>query len=396
MNEQEEQARNYSQKKYEPNERPLLKFRLVKLELHNQRWKNLKATSTEHLKKLLTKHAPKNAYMSNACWLNPLATEKPKNKTADSLFMGAEVWIESDIEEDLQKAKTQIIKAHKTIQTHYPMLKHERFVFSGKKGFYSYYSYKNPHKNPENRLNMHKKVLRQVLSLLKKKGLELDYTSCQDIYRVTRIENSYRSSGQTAKTFKNLNELLMFKPPESPKGDDPFHSKSTETRATPKPGVRGLSTHKSINNNVKKSYYPALVLGKKNIKLVKKASKTYNTPFFLFETKKNILAISPKIVSQKRLTKIMKFCKALNQKSFEKYKTTWTKTTSTKNAKTWKDTEQKPKFTTQTGTLKNTDYYSETILKWLKKHAPINTNKLKTVNHTTKTRTIIHTQRTQK
>ena len=311
---------------FTPYSRQGMKNRILKIQLIDNTWKqffNIK--NGEQLRCILMRYAPINAYCSITQWLNPKNVEHP-SYISDRIPLDSELWIEVDKTNSNEPAK-EIVKIHKYLKDRYEF---NRSIISGQ-GAYLYYNMPySKISNPTKRLEYYNQIRYNLIHELYNQGFKIDawlnikgklQSPCLDNFRVTRLENSIRLNGLICKEF-NISH-----PPEM--GTTPNdhittqHKKGGEQR----PGV--ISPYHFITNKANMNNYITHIRIHKhnfNIDRLEYIINQYNlSDMYIFEDKDYYDCISLKLVSQRKLMKILRQAGATNINVFNKYSYSWIK-----------------------------------------------------------------------
>lgn len=280
-----------------------------------------KINTTRKLKQFLG-NQPDKVYVSISRFMAPEQCygKKPKHSqwtVRDSWFLGSELYFDFDSENNLRQAWNDckaMIKAMKQ-EKDYKLI---QVTFSGNKGYNLIYKDLKPVKisHPLHRLELTELRRKQLLKRLPK-FQTLDNLS-HDQYRVRACPNTIKANTGCKVTIIKGDRIVR----PRPMIDKTSPNKQGKERSI-------LISYPFISNQVKGMkgmYIPVLKypINNPNLVLAKKIQQIYKlSDLHVFEYKDTILYISFKIVDKRRLEKILKAARSLNNNSFLFYKHIW-------------------------------------------------------------------------
>lgn len=295
-----------------------LKWRLIKLQLPNGIFRNYFNPSKNRLRKLLIKHQPKNVYASVSKWVYFREYSTWKN-----IFLDSDYLIDID-----KKNEREINRIKKYMLLHYFSLFLKNEIFSGG-GYNLIYGFKEL----INDFGFHKELKKLITADLVNEGFDIDKEVCEDIYRVSRVDNtfnenknkwSYCLGSSLKRTMTNrIVKTQSFLPSEE------------SGRIQNKTNVPTNYNFNFISNSVngtKELYVPLIRWQKTRKKRLKKLIRQYKLGSFLhIKTPKYNYFLFFKCVDAKRLRKIYNFAYSSTRLEFEKYKWNWIPIKTSKN-----------------------------------------------------------------
>ena len=334
--------------------KPNSNWRLYKMQLRNGCWIKIKnqIREPEQLREILIKETPINVFSSTSSWLNPLNVEHPSYKYADRVLLGNLVFI--DIDEHNNKVFNEVLEYFERN----PRYKFWKAKDSGN-GYGIYYedtkkiSIKDPHK----RIRwLRLERIKLLMDMVNKGITAFDWRMVIDPFRISRVIGTLNEG---EKVCKEINAPLQVEDsPERPKADErgrnllPYTPPTEYQRSAPT-GL-GASAHFYIFIDSQiygiKDKHCAYIMKRKEfsyprfVKLLKKLQECHKlSDFYVFETEKHYAGLCLKGVDRIKFLRILRYAKATNLNSFQKYRHSWIRTSNIVGNDE-SDVEEKPKF----------------------------------------------------
>lgn len=297
---------------------PNLKWRVVKFHLANNQWKSFYGIRTQaKLDYLLQKYQPKNAYASLAMWLNARNIVHPNYVVADRLLLDSEILIDIDADkfQSEQEMAEEAVKIMDYMEGKYTL---ERAVKSGGGYHLIYHSTLSCVPDPRLRLQKHIAEKKAIYKELIDKGFKFD-EKVGDIYRISRLPGTHNGNKdkdcfEVSPESLRAMTLIQSRPAEEAdrlnlRGD----ASRDRGKALPPFAYRFLDSYVDANKSV-----PCILLPRvaRSLEVITMASVQYGHRFYLFGLKNRVMAVSPRIVSHRRMEKILRYTKSLNLNPF--------------------------------------------------------------------------------
>lgn len=313
--------------------------------------------SIEKFRKYLVRYTPVKVYHSCSFWLNPTRMRgkyKRNYKWADTLFLGMELYFDFDVMHyekvsTFQRVLQEVSTIYEVMKTKKDY-KFKKLTWSGTHGFalvYEQVQISEP--NVDRRIALYKKSRKKLKEELDGYIFQtLDTSLITDIYRIYKCENTidfgsgYQIKKVDPEKINNINIerllsnipniyhtsvsqfLAMIRTNVQDSTESVCKSREGKGRAEVRPP---FNFYNFVDTSVgwKGRYVPFIVLPQKhNVDRIKKIQEQYNLgDLFIFKYTTSIAYLSLKVVSWKRLVKILKAANSLNYVTFLKYRYNW-------------------------------------------------------------------------
>lgn len=298
-----------------------LKWRLIKFDLGNNRWKSFRVRDKNQLDKLVKLFNPINIYYSCSCYFNPTRVEHGTYKVDKQILWTDDIYDIDDSNGNLNNAwettKKIMDKLGKPEQIHFTGAKGYRLIYPPKQGFTGH-------------------VKERFINDMCIRYKELDIPVSIDKTRVIRMIGSINS--KTGLKCEEIQSPERYTVPMTQPYDR--NNSLVQCDGVCRTGVRHtISYYIAMSNKITDDMFvPYIYTDKKPTdESLSTLQKTYNLPtIYIFKTKDTYVSLCCKIMSKKRCIKVMKAAKGRSLNRFirfdkGKFSQLWLRTSSELN-----------------------------------------------------------------